>query len=95
MSRPQPVSTTSELRRAAARLAVELHDALRAHGFAIQVVPEPPMQGHAYVSLLDPLREDEARVLTDALRAYRGSRRETLSIGVAQANARSKKAGLT
>ncbi|MEV5506458.1 hypothetical protein [Streptomyces orinoci] len=94
MPQTQPPPDTHQLRRTAARLAVELHDALRAHGFAVQVAPEPPMDGHAYISLLDPLREDEARVLTDALRAYRASRRETLSIGVAQANARSRKGGL-
>lgn len=86
--------SVSELRRAAARTAVELHDALRSHGFTVQVISEPPMYGQAYVSILDPLREDEAQVIAAALRAYRAVRREPLSADVAAVNARSRRGGL-
>ncbi|MFI9204741.1 hypothetical protein [Streptomyces sp. NPDC053048] len=58
------------IRQTAARVAVELHDALRTHGYSVQVVPEPPTYGQAYVTFLSALREDEARLITDALKAY-------------------------
>ncbi|MFI9721571.1 hypothetical protein ACIHFE_18270 [Streptomyces sp. NPDC052396] len=78
------------LQRSAAGLAEELRDALRAHGLTVQVIPEPPICGRAYVSILEPLHEEEVRVIADALREYRGSARRSLSVGVAEANARSR-----
>ncbi|MEV5506455.1 hypothetical protein [Streptomyces orinoci] len=79
------------LRRSAAGLAAELRDALSAHGLTVQVIAEPPMSGRAYVSILEPLMEEEVRVIADALREYRGSGRNSLSVGVAEANARSRR----
>ncbi|GAA0419595.1 hypothetical protein [Streptomyces luteireticuli] len=94
MSKSPQQRSLALLRETSARLAVELHDAFRAHGIAVRVVPEPPNHGQAYVSVLDPLREEEARLVAAALRAYRAVRREPMSHDVAAANARSRRGGL-
>ncbi|MBH1935922.1 hypothetical protein I5Q34_16870 [Streptomyces sp. AV19] len=94
MSKSPQQRSLALLRETSARLAVELHDAFRAHGFAVTIAPESPVHGEAYVSVLDPLREEEARLVAAALRAYRAVRRESLSQGVAAANARSRRGGL-
>ncbi|QSY51472.1 MULTISPECIES: hypothetical protein [Streptomyces] len=73
MPNPQPADA-DVIRQTAARVAVELRDALRAHGHSVQVVPEPPSYGQPYVTFLSPLREDEARLITAALAAYSGAR---------------------
>ncbi len=85
---------TPTAREIAARTARELHDAFREHGHAVQVVAEPGAEGgEVYVSLFGPLRVAEARLVAEALRAYRAAGRR-LSAEVAAVNARSRRGGL-
>ncbi|MCC2279369.1 hypothetical protein LKL35_28630 [Streptomyces sp. ET3-23] len=66
--------TPPHVRVAAAQAARDLHDAFRAHGCTVEVVPQPPVNGQVYLAIHDPLSGAEARLLTAALQAYRPPR---------------------
>jgi hypothetical protein len=62
-----PREADADVRLIAAQLARELQETFAAHGYALDVLPAPPMGGRAYVEFA-PLNEDSARRLIDGLR---------------------------